>query len=63
MKVLHDNLQAKGTPKGSFGIGHTQLAWTRDGENPPGPHRTPAGTTPPQRGAHGAGQFGAGIFD
>jgi hypothetical protein len=32
VKVLHDNLQAKGTPKGSFGVGHTQLAWSRDGE-------------------------------
>ena len=33
VKVLHDNWQAKGTPKGAYGIGHTQLAWTRDGEN------------------------------
>jgi hypothetical protein len=32
VKILHDNLQAEGTPPGSFGIGHTQLAWTRDGE-------------------------------
>ncbi len=32
VKVLHDNWQAKGTPDGSFGMGHTQLAWTRDGE-------------------------------
>lgn len=32
VKVLHDNEQAKDTPKGSFGVGHTQLAWTRDGQ-------------------------------
>jgi hypothetical protein len=32
VKVLHDNWQAKGSPKGSFGVGHTQLAWTRDGQ-------------------------------
>lgn len=32
VKVLHDNWQAKDTPKGSFGVGHTQLAWTRDGQ-------------------------------
>lgn len=32
VKVLHDNWQAKETPDGSFGIGDTQLAWTRDGE-------------------------------
>ena len=32
-KILRDNLQANGTPKGSFGIGHTELVWTRDGEH------------------------------
>lgn len=32
VKVLHDNLRAEGTPEGSYGIGHTQLAWTRDGQ-------------------------------
>lgn len=32
VKVLHDNFRAEGTPEGSFGVGHTQLAWSRDGE-------------------------------
>ncbi|MBN1853179.1 MAG: hypothetical protein JW829_10665 [Pirellulales bacterium] len=32
VKVLHDNFRASGTPEGSFGVGHTQLAWTRDGQ-------------------------------
>jgi hypothetical protein len=32
VKILHDNWQAKGTPKGSYGVGSTQLAWTRDGQ-------------------------------
>jgi hypothetical protein len=29
---LHDNFRAEGTPEGSFGVGHTQLAWSRDGK-------------------------------
>jgi hypothetical protein len=33
VRVLHDNLRAEGTPEGSFGVGHTQLAWSRDGEH------------------------------
>jgi hypothetical protein len=33
VKVLHDNWRAAGTPPGSFGVGHTQLAWSRDGRN------------------------------
>lgn len=32
VKVLHDNFRAEGTPDGSFGVGHTQLAWSRDGQ-------------------------------
>jgi hypothetical protein len=32
VKILHDNFRAEGTPDGSYGIGHTQLAWTRDGQ-------------------------------
>ncbi|MBN1420750.1 MAG: hypothetical protein JXP34_18410 [Planctomycetes bacterium] len=32
VKVLHDNWRAEGTPEGSFGVGHTQLAWSRDGK-------------------------------
>lgn len=31
VKVLHDDWQASGTPEGSFGVGYTALAWTRDG--------------------------------
>jgi hypothetical protein len=33
VKILHDNWRAEGTPKGSYGMGHTQLAWSRDGES------------------------------
>ena len=33
VKVLRDDLRASGTPEGSFGIGYTTLAWTRDGEH------------------------------
>ena len=33
VKVLHDDWQAPGTPDGSFGVGYTTLAWTRDGRN------------------------------
>jgi len=32
VKVLQDSLRAEGTPEGAFGVGHTQLAWSRDGE-------------------------------
>ncbi len=32
VKVLHDNFRASGTPEGAYGVGHTQLAWTRDGQ-------------------------------
>jgi hypothetical protein len=32
VKVLHDNFRAEGTPDGAFGVGHTQLAWSRDGK-------------------------------
>jgi hypothetical protein len=32
VKVLHDNFRAEGSPEGSFGVGHTQLAWSRDGK-------------------------------
>jgi hypothetical protein len=32
VKVLHDNFRAEGTPDGSYGVGHTQLAWSRDGK-------------------------------
>ncbi len=32
VRILHDNLQAEGTPEGSYGVSHTQLAWSRDGE-------------------------------
>lgn len=31
VKVLRDDLRAAGTPEGSYGIGYTTLAWTRDG--------------------------------
>ena len=33
VKVLRDDLKASGSPPGSFGIGYTTLAWTRDGEH------------------------------
>jgi hypothetical protein len=33
VKVLRDELRASGSPPGSFGIGYTTLAWTRDGEH------------------------------
>ena len=33
VKVLRDDLQALGTPRGAFGVGYTTLAWTRDGEH------------------------------
>jgi hypothetical protein len=33
VKVLHDNWRAPGTPTGSFGVGVTHLAWSRDGEH------------------------------
>ena len=33
VKVLRDDLRATGTPEGSYGIGYTTLAWTRDGEH------------------------------
>ncbi|MBN2021952.1 MAG: hypothetical protein JW809_04095 [Pirellulales bacterium] len=33
VKILHDNQRAEGTPEGSYGVGHTQLAWSRDGES------------------------------
>lgn len=33
VKVLRDDLRASGTPEGSYGIGYTTLAWTRDGEH------------------------------
>jgi len=31
VKVLRDDLRAEGTPEGSYGMGYTTLAWTRDG--------------------------------
>jgi hypothetical protein len=31
VKVLRDDLKAPGTPEGAYGIGHTTLAWSRDG--------------------------------
>ncbi len=33
VKVLHDDWKAEGAPKGAYGMGHTSLAWTRDGEH------------------------------
>ena len=33
VKILRDDLQAPGTPKGAFGVGYTTLAWSRDGEH------------------------------
>lgn len=33
VKVLHDDWKADGAPAGAFGVGHTTLAWTRDGEH------------------------------
>lgn len=33
VKVLHDDWHAPGAPRGAFGVGHTSLAWTRDGEH------------------------------
>jgi len=32
VKVLRDDLIAEGTPEGSYGVGYTTLAWSRDGE-------------------------------
>ncbi len=31
LKVLRDDLVAKGAPQGAYGMGYTVLAWTRDG--------------------------------
>jgi hypothetical protein len=33
VKVLRDDLRAANTPEGSFGIGYTSLAWSRDGRH------------------------------
>ena len=33
VKVLHDNWTAEGVPSGAYGMGHTELAWSRDGVN------------------------------
>lgn len=33
VKVLRDDLVAEGTPEGSYGIGYTALAWSRDGRH------------------------------
>ena len=33
VKVLHDNWTAEGVPAGAYGMGHTELAWSRDGVN------------------------------
>lgn len=33
VKVLRDELKAPGTPEGAFGVGHSALAWTRDGKH------------------------------
>ncbi len=33
VKVLRDDLVAAGTPRASYGIGYTTLAWTRDGRH------------------------------
>lgn len=33
VKVLRDDLVAEGTPEGSYGIGYTTLAWSRDGRH------------------------------
>ena len=33
VKILRDDLVAPGTPKGAYGVGYTELAWSRDGEH------------------------------
>lgn len=33
VKVLRDDLRAPGTPEGSYGVGYTTLAWSRDGRH------------------------------
>lgn len=33
VKVLRDDLRAAGTPEGSYGVGYTTLAWSRDGQH------------------------------